>query len=228
MLAVFRRYTFRLNEETGSRALFSVLGGSPTCFHVAAASERHFRFSVASKAVGLLVLELRRVITSFFDIYFHIWRDGGSDWQKEHLAWQKEEEEQWTLVTRKKKKHHAKRVSFASPEHTRSSSPDSVGLSVRFGAFSCSVIPDHPSSSSSSSGKASVTSFQGKFFQKQSATLATQSFASAQSKARHRPHIFGNADSRQRPQSSKARSTRPCNRQQIAPKDLEAARGVMT
>lgn len=83
MLAVFRRYTFRLDEDSISHALFSVLGGSATSFHVRFAKERHFRFSVASKAVGLLVCDLRRVVTDHFDVYFHLWRDGGSDWQNE-------------------------------------------------------------------------------------------------------------------------------------------------
>lgn len=58
MLAVFRRYTFQLDEESVSQALYSVLGGSPTCFHVRTASDRHFRFSVASKAVGMMVYDL--------------------------------------------------------------------------------------------------------------------------------------------------------------------------
>lgn len=79
MLAVFRRYTFRLEEDMVSQALFSVLGGSPTCFHVHRESERQFRFSVASKAVGFMVHDLRRVITRHFDVYFHLWRCGGAD-----------------------------------------------------------------------------------------------------------------------------------------------------
>lgn len=75
MLAVFRRYTFRLEENSVSKALFFVLGGSPSYFHARAESDRQFRFSVASKAVGLIVLNLRRVISDHFDIYFHLSRN---------------------------------------------------------------------------------------------------------------------------------------------------------
>jgi hypothetical protein len=38
--------------------------------------DRHFRFAVASKAVGFAVFDLKRVITPHFDVYFHLWRDG--------------------------------------------------------------------------------------------------------------------------------------------------------
>lgn len=62
MLAVFRLYTFRLDEDTVSYALHSVLGGSPSSFHVRFAFEWLFRFSAGSKADGLMVYDLRRVI----------------------------------------------------------------------------------------------------------------------------------------------------------------------
>jgi hypothetical protein len=39
--------------------------------------DRHFRFSVASKHVGFEVCNLRRIVTEYFDVYFHLWRDGG-------------------------------------------------------------------------------------------------------------------------------------------------------
>jgi hypothetical protein len=66
LLAVFRRFT-----------LHSVLGGSPADFHVTFLRDRHFRFSVSTKHVGFEVGDLKRVISDHFDVYFHLWRDGG-------------------------------------------------------------------------------------------------------------------------------------------------------
>lgn len=50
----FRRYTFRLTEESIAFALSSCLGGTPAGFHVSYQSERHFRFSIANKAVSFM------------------------------------------------------------------------------------------------------------------------------------------------------------------------------
>jgi hypothetical protein len=67
LLAVFRRYTFWLSEASVSLALHVVLGGSPTGFHVnTCIRDRHIRFSVTSKMVGLSVCELKRIIMKHF------------------------------------------------------------------------------------------------------------------------------------------------------------------
>lgn len=165
MLAVFRRYTFRLDEATVSQALFSVLGGSSTCFHVRRESERQFRFSVASKAVGYMVYNLRRVIARHFDVYFHLWRDGGADWRRDQASWEKEEEDHWTVVTSKQSKKMAKKVSFANPLKQGSLpskfKPALPATSIQFGAFNCSINL-HGSSYSSS---LAVMVFQGSQFQ---------------------------------------------------------------
>jgi hypothetical protein len=58
LLVTFRRYTFRLTEESVAFALASCLGGAPAGFHVQYQSERHFHFSVANKAVGFHVYSL--------------------------------------------------------------------------------------------------------------------------------------------------------------------------
>ncbi|TVU33893.1 hypothetical protein EJB05_15707, partial [Eragrostis curvula] len=122
LLAIFRRFTFRLTEDSVSIALHSVLGGTPAGFHVKEASDRHFRFSVASKDVGLLVHSLKRVTTKHFDVYFFLWRDGGSNWEKDENTWLAEEAKQWTTVTRKKKRKLYKlNVSF--PHNLVQSSP---------------------------------------------------------------------------------------------------------
>lgn len=199
MLAVFRRYTFRLDEETVSHALHSAIGGSPTCFHVHFESDRHNRFSVASKAVGLRVLGLRRVTTKHFDVFFHLWRDGGSDWQREHRAWEQEEENQWTLVTRKKAKKAAKHVSFSSPLKQPSPKakhqPSVATAFLRLGSFLCSLPPRSPSSPLSSAQLVKVS--HGAWFQNSKQQSQPQSGTQQETEVegRDRPHIPCQKDS---------------------------------
>ena len=78
--------------------LHCCLGGTPAGFHVTYLQDRHFRFSVASKDVGFLVRALKRITTDHFDVYFHLWRDGGEDWVKERKKWELEEEASWSPV----------------------------------------------------------------------------------------------------------------------------------
>jgi hypothetical protein len=60
-----------------SLALHSVLGGTLAGLHVMYVKDRHYRFSVASKQVGFAICALKRIISDHFDVYFHLWRDGG-------------------------------------------------------------------------------------------------------------------------------------------------------
>jgi hypothetical protein len=83
LLAVFRRYLFRLTEDSVAMALHCCLGGSPAGLHVVFESDRHFRFSVSNKQVGFLIQSLKRITTEQFDVYFHLWHDGGANWVKE-------------------------------------------------------------------------------------------------------------------------------------------------
>lgn len=73
-------------------ALASCLGGAPAGFHVEYQSDHHFRFSVANQAVGFHVYSLRRFIGDHFDAYFHLWRDGTANWEKEKRLWDLEQE----------------------------------------------------------------------------------------------------------------------------------------
>nr|TKW22793.1 hypothetical protein SEVIR_4G251400v2 [Setaria viridis] len=66
LLAVFRRCTFRLTEET---------------------------------QVGFMVCDLKRIITDSFDVYFHLWRDGGDSWVREERRWLREEALSWKEVS---------------------------------------------------------------------------------------------------------------------------------
>ncbi|CAO2186659.1 unnamed protein product [Urochloa humidicola] len=81
LLAIFRRYTFRLTVES---------------------------------KVGFMVCDLKRIITDYFDVYFHLWRDGADCWARELKLWTREEEKSWTQVSHKKKqkKNWNKKVSF--------------------------------------------------------------------------------------------------------------------
>jgi hypothetical protein len=84
LFVIFHRYTFCLTEGSMSLALHSALeGGSPTGFHVTYLKDRHYRFSMASKRVGFVVRDITLIVTDHFDIYFHLWRDGGENWLKE-------------------------------------------------------------------------------------------------------------------------------------------------
>jgi hypothetical protein len=77
MLMVFRCSSFRLSEEFVGMALHYILGGSPSGFHVGCFKPCNICFSVASREVGLLIAAKKRVISDQFDVYFHLWRDGG-------------------------------------------------------------------------------------------------------------------------------------------------------
>jgi hypothetical protein len=100
---VFRRFTFCLTEGSVSLALHSVLGGTLAGFHVTYVKDHHYRFLVASKQVGFAICALKRIISDHFDVYFHLWRDGGGgeNWIKEWRKWQ-EEDQSWQLVMRRK------------------------------------------------------------------------------------------------------------------------------
>jgi len=64
LLVTFRRFLFRLTEESVALALQSCLGGRASDFHVVFLSNNHFRFSVFSKDVGFAIYKLRRITTS--------------------------------------------------------------------------------------------------------------------------------------------------------------------
>lgn len=104
LLVTFRRFLFRLTEDSVSLALQSCLGGRALDFHVKFLSKNHFRFSVFSKEVGFHVYHLRRVICSTFDCYFHLWNNGTPHWEREKRAWELEQEKEWTEVLSKSSK----------------------------------------------------------------------------------------------------------------------------
>lgn len=145
LLAVFRRYSFRLTEASVSLALHSCLGGTPSGFHVQFLADRHFRFTVANKAVGLEVADLRRVISPHFDVYLHLLRDGGDHWERELSRWQHEEAASWTVVSSRRRKKHQRRVTFCrnivqeSPK--KKSSPIELNVVIKIGEIFCPLNP---------------------------------------------------------------------------------------
>jgi hypothetical protein len=82
-------------------ALHSVLGGSPAGFHIVEESDHHFRFSVASKKVGFMVLALNHITSASFDVYFDLWRNRSPNWRKKYALWCRKEDEKWTVVKRR-------------------------------------------------------------------------------------------------------------------------------
>jgi hypothetical protein len=105
LLAVFHRFTFWLTDASVSLVLHACLGGAPTGFHVEFLKDRHYRFSVASRKVGFAVSDLKRIITPHFDVYFHLWRDGGANWECELRLWKEEEAASWQTVLHRRNRH---------------------------------------------------------------------------------------------------------------------------
>jgi len=139
-------------------ALHSCLGGSPAGFHVTYLRDRRFKISVSCKQVGLLIHSLKRITTSHFDVYFHLWREGGAEWRREMAKWLEEEERSWTKVVsrhqaRKKKSHLPKKVCFieklvqVSPKVK--SRPIETQRVIKIGSIFCDI--PHTNSASSSS-----------------------------------------------------------------------------
>jgi hypothetical protein len=104
LLATLRRYLFQLNEESVALALQSCLGGHANSFRVSYQSHNHFQFTVACKAVGFSIYNLRRFIGDSFDVYFHLWSNGAPHWEREKRLWEEEEAKQWTKVLSKSQK----------------------------------------------------------------------------------------------------------------------------
>lgn len=80
--------------------LRATIGGVASDFAVLPLSDRVFRFSVSLHLVGFHVLGLRSFECSFFEVFFHLWSNGGPHWVREWKANCLEEEASWTTVQR--------------------------------------------------------------------------------------------------------------------------------
>lgn len=79
-----------------SLILQAVLGGVAKEFRVSHQSEWMFRFSVASKKVGLMVHHLSKFACKSFAIFFTLWRDGAPDYVRELKKWNHEQDLEWS------------------------------------------------------------------------------------------------------------------------------------
>uniref|UniRef100_A0A0E0A9C2 Uncharacterized protein n=1 Tax=Oryza glumipatula TaxID=40148 RepID=A0A0E0A9C2_9ORYZ len=59
--------------------------------------------------MGIWIYNLRSFICKDYHARFHLWRDGGSNWQREWRLWSAEQNSEWTLVSRKSKKQSTAR-----------------------------------------------------------------------------------------------------------------------
>lgn len=57
---------------------------------------------------------MKRFIGSSFDVYFHLWNNGVSHWEREKRLWEEEHEKEWSTVLSKKQK----RQLISSPQKT--------------------------------------------------------------------------------------------------------------
>jgi hypothetical protein len=106
-------------EDSVGLALQSCLGGRASDFHVVFLSNYHFRFSVFSKAVGFQVYKLKRVISSCFDVYFHLWNNGTPRWEREKRAWELEQEKEWSTILSKRAKREVKAAARSADKVTK-------------------------------------------------------------------------------------------------------------
>lgn len=77
LLAAFSRSSLRLDDHSVGLILQSVLGGQSHLFAVVEVEDCIFKFSVASKNVGLMVYNLKFFQCSKFKVFFHLWNEKG-------------------------------------------------------------------------------------------------------------------------------------------------------
>jgi hypothetical protein len=104
LVVSFGRANFKLTEAMAGIALESCIGGIAEDMAVKCLNERVFRFSVASKAVGFMIFNLRFFSCPSFKCFFHLWSNGGPSWYKEFSKWQFECDKEWVLVSPNKKR----------------------------------------------------------------------------------------------------------------------------
>ncbi|KAF8671755.1 hypothetical protein HU200_049876 [Digitaria exilis] len=130
LVVSFARSVFRLDNDSVAVILQSVLGGCASDFRVQHQSFWIFRFSVPSKRVGFMIRNLDKFVCKEFALFFSLWRDGGPDYIKEKLKWDKEQEAEWTYVHRSSNRTYAqvvKRPPYSSQSAClHRSSPNSV------------------------------------------------------------------------------------------------------
>jgi hypothetical protein len=105
LVASFGRCKFHLDCSSVGSLLQSALGGSTADFNVVFISDQVFRFSVSCKDIGLFIYHLNYFKCDSFVVYFHLWNNGGVNWQKEFQAFQLEEIDSWQTVQQRKQSY---------------------------------------------------------------------------------------------------------------------------
>lgn len=82
-MASFGHCAIRLNYDSVALIIQSCLGGNANDFRVVHLYGLMFRFSVDSKAVGLMVARLKKFVCPLFAIFFALLGNNGPNWQKE-------------------------------------------------------------------------------------------------------------------------------------------------
>jgi hypothetical protein len=103
MVVSFGRASFRLTEDLVGLALEAATGGFCGLLNVTVLQERVFAFSVANRHVAFFLLGKRSYQCKSFKCYFHLWSEGGPNWQREFKLWQTECDKEWTLINPSKR-----------------------------------------------------------------------------------------------------------------------------
>jgi hypothetical protein len=100
--------TFKLDTVSVGYLFQASLGGFAKGFNVSQLSDRVFRFSIFSKAVGFHVYNSKCIDRSEFRAFFNLWNQGGPNWIHEYRKFIQEENANWWIIRGKKK------ISFAN------------------------------------------------------------------------------------------------------------------
>jgi hypothetical protein len=93
LVATFGRCKFKLSPSNVALLLQASIGGVADSFDVVPLSDRVFRFSV-----GFHVFKLRSFSCASYQVFFHLWSNGGPRWKSEWQAFCEEEEQSWSKV----------------------------------------------------------------------------------------------------------------------------------
>lgn len=83
LVVSFGHCKFCLFSSSVSLLLQATIGGSASEFGAIALGDRVFRFSITSNLVGHCIYKLRSFECSLYKLFFHLWNNGGPNWQPE-------------------------------------------------------------------------------------------------------------------------------------------------
>jgi hypothetical protein len=118
LVASFGRANFKHDIHTVSLALQACFGGVDAQFHVKLLQTRVFRFSVSTRAVGFEIYNSGKFSEKDFDLFDHLWGNGGPNWLFEEKKYYKEQDSEWNLVMPKKRTVFERLSRPKSPKHS--------------------------------------------------------------------------------------------------------------